>query len=447
MRILWIIGLEYEFGLRHGANLRFFNLSRELITMGHEVYFITHRRSTDDTVQKQAYVRQLIDGRVISGHLEVAYAPPARVRRLGQLAVYPGLVNRILRRHQEPVRALVEEFVVRTGIDLCIVSSRQLLFLVPSIGRLRPVFIDWIDSFVLFLLRETALTLNQRKFTPMGSVLRSLVEAYADESYYGKRCLVNLTASPADQRCLDLVNRRPDRNRVLLNGVAIRGARVDIAPIPNRLIFSGNMSFPPNCDGAIWFIDHVLPLVLLRQPDIVLVVAGANPPAELLRRSSRNVRITGFVEDMEREIAESMLYVAPLVSGSGFKNKVVEAMGANRYVVATSRAVEFLDPVVRSQLLVADTQEGMAKHILTYLANPALYEPALRTARQILNQEFAWQRRAQELQSIAREHVGAPEAAPAVQNDPRRARVPRVASGLPAAGPRGTKACSSPWRD
>lgn len=423
MRILWIIELEYEFKLRHGANLRFFNLARELIGMGHQVYFATHRRPIDDAIEKQRYLSHLVDQQVISGHLEVAYAPPVNFRRFGQLAVSPGLANRLLRRFQEPVCALVEEFIARKSIDLCIVSSRALLFLVPAIGRTRPVFIDWIDSFVLFFLRQAGMSLKQRKFAMLPYAIRRLGEAFVDERYYGKRSRVNLVVSPVDKRCLDLVNGKPERNCALLNGVTIRDAWVDVAPLRNQLIFSGNMSFRPNCEGAIWFIDFVLPLLLRRRPDIVFVAAGANPPDELLARRSAHVRVTGFVEDLEREIAESTLYVAPLVSGGGFKNKVVEAISAGRYVVATSRAVEFLDPSVRCWLLVADTPAQMAEHILAYLENPSGYGHALRTLRRILGDTFTWERRAEEFLRLALENVPLAITGPAVQGAFNRVRV------------------------
>lgn len=423
MRILWVIDLEYEYGARHGANLRFFSLSRELIAKGHDVYFVTSRRPTDDAGEKQRYLDQLIEQQVISGHLELTYLPPTGLRRFGQLAVYPGLQNRILRRFQEPPRALVEEFMAERGINLCVVTSRLLLFLVPAIGRTRPVFIDWIDSGGLFWLRQAGMNLRQRRFASMPYILQRLTEACSEESYYGRRCHLNLTVSPADKRFLDTVNRRPQRTRVLLNGVAIRGPK-DITPIPNRLIISGNMCFPPNSEGAIWFIDHVLPLVLRHRPDTVLVIAGADPPAELRARHSAHVRVTGFVDDLEREIVASALCVAPLLTGSGFKNKVVEAIGANRYLVATSRAVEFLDPGVRSRLLVTDTPQGMAAHILAYLENPSAYAPALRTLRRILAEEFTWEHRAEEFLGFARDFVspgavqGGGASAPAWEHEP-----------------------------
>ena len=65
-------------------------------------------------------------------------------------------------------------------------------------------------------------------------------------------------------------------------------------------------------------------------PGSLLHDCGANPIPALLERASKNVVVTGFVEDLNREIACSEIFVAPLVSGGGFKNKVLEAIANSR---------------------------------------------------------------------------------------------------------------------
>jgi glycosyltransferase involved in cell wall biosynthesis len=408
MRILWVFDLDSESEMRHGANLRVFNLTRQLLLEGHEVYLATNRRAMDDPVKKERFLHHLVDQRFISSHFETTYAPPTAARRWARLGLHPALVDRALARFQEPTRVMVEGFVARCRVDLCVVADRpSLLFLVPSLSQAIPTLIDWIDSFVLFWLRQIALYCGRGRLASIPYAARRLFEAYTQESYYSRRCHANLTASPADARCLSLVSRVPRRNKVLLNGVAIKPSAPDVAPLPNRVIFSGNMSFPPNCEAALWFIDQVMPLLRERRRDILLVVAGANPPEELLAKASPSVHVTGYVADLEHEIARSALCIAPMVSGGGFKNKIVEAIAADRFVVATSRAVEFLDPTLKAYLLVADTPRSMADRILTYLDNPSAYEPALGVLRRRIAADFSWAKRAEELLAVARSIAGA----------------------------------------
>jgi glycosyltransferase involved in cell wall biosynthesis len=107
--------------------------------------------------------------------------------------------------------------------------------------------------------------------------------------------------------------------------------------------------------------------------------------------------VTGYVEDLSREIAQSDLYVAPLVCGSGFKNKVVEAISNGTYVVGTSMAVEFLDSEIRERLLVFDSPRAMADAILAYLDNPGAFASRLAEVQEILAEKLTWEAQASEL--------------------------------------------------
>ena len=159
--------------------------------------------------------------------------------------------------------------------------------------------------------------------------------------------------SPVDKKAIGPVIRYSIQNQNHIEWSAVALAPPPVAKIPHRIVFSGNMDFPPNYAAAFWFLDHVLPRIVLRVPDVQFVIAGANPPETLRQRNSKHVLVTGYVEDMNREIARSALYVPPLVSGGGFKNKIVEAIANRTYVIATPMAVEFLDEEPRRLIGVA----------------------------------------------------------------------------------------------
>jgi glycosyltransferase involved in cell wall biosynthesis len=397
LKVLWFIEVDYRYGMNHGGNLRFFNLSKELIAKGHEVYYVVRRNDADDSSERKRYLDDLVGQKIVTGYFETGFSYPGLRRKLGSIIGHPALANRLLGKYQKEVKAEINSIIKREGIDLCIFCDRKMLFVLPEVRRQVNTIIDWVDSFVLYRVREAKVCLKSREFSRLWPSLRYLVDALLQERYYGKLSFANLTVSPVDKRCLDRVNRVPGRNRVLLNGVKMNGAAPVAEKIQNRIIFSGNMDFPPNYEAALWFIDNVLPLVLKRRGDIKFVVAGANPVEELVRRAGEHVEVTGFVDDMREEIAKSALYVAPLISGGGFKNKVAEAVTAGTYIVATSMAVEFLDERLRGRLLIADDPAQMADRVIDFLERPEAYEERLKTARKIIEEEFQWRGRAEEL--------------------------------------------------
>ena len=404
LRILWLAYLDYRAGGAHGGNLRLLNYARELAAAGHEVYLLVRKREGDDAAERTRFLEGLKADGAIADYFEIEYRRPRLRGRLGRLLFHPALSDRLLRRQQAPVAAAVRGIVAARRIDACVFSTRDLLFTLPEAGREAGTVIDWVDSYFLHHLREWRLSLRGRRPVRALRSLLSMAEAFIEERHYGRRCDFNLAVSPVDKKYLDVANRVPARNRVLLNGAEPPG-REGCEKIKGRIIFSGVMDFPPNYRSALWFIDEVFPLLRARA-DVRLVVAGAKPVEELRARADDRIEITGYVGDLRREIARSELYVAPLVCGGGFKNKVVEAISAGTYVAATSMAVEFLGPEARARLLVADDPRLMAEAILAYLREPQKYAGDLEELKRIVREELTWARAAGELAGIAGEAAG-----------------------------------------
>jgi protein-tyrosine-phosphatase/glycosyltransferase involved in cell wall biosynthesis len=402
LHLLWVIELDYRSGMWHGANLRWFNLSRELLAGGHQVHFLVNHPPAEDGPARRSYLDGLVRDHVISGYSEMTFQAPSSRGRLAGICPWPPLTNLLLRRYQAAVVPAVIELVAAYRVDACFLSERKLLFLLPALKRYSRVIVDWGDSFVLYNRRQIRLLLGRHDLRGLWRSLRELTDAYCLERYYGRRSDGNLVVSPVDKRCLDAVNRVPGRNHVLLNGLRHPPEQPAVRKVQNRVIFSGNMNFPPNYEAAIYFIDTVLPLVREARPDAHFVVAGRNPIAELSRRASGAVTILGAVEDMHAEIAKGAVYVAPLISGGGFKNKILEAVASGTFVVASSTAVEFLDASFRDLLLVADSPRLMADHVVAVLEDPGRYAARLDSLRRQVHTDFTWAGRAGELVRLVR---------------------------------------------
>ena len=258
-------------------------------------------------------------------------------------------------------------------------------------------------------MRDIRLLLNGRDLRRLRPALRALVDAVIEETFYGRYSSMNIVVSPGDKRWFDRLNRRPARNQVLLNGIN-RSAFADAGltssnlqlpkKLPNTLIFSGTMSFPPNYQAALWFIERVMPLLIRRNPAIRLAIVGQEPVPALLAKAGNHVEITGLVPDLLTRIARSQLFVAPLVSGTGFRNKVIEALASGTYVIGTPMALEFLDERLRSKLLTAPTAEIFADQILAFLAGQDKFDQRLRESIEIVREEYLWPVRVRQFEDL-----------------------------------------------
>ncbi|MBV9763189.1 MAG: glycosyltransferase [Acidobacteriaceae bacterium] len=401
LNLLWVIDIDYSTRLHHGAMLRFINYSRRLVAASHRVYFLVEARS-EDFRREREFLGQLRAADDITDFFECSYRPSPFKNRLATLALLPSLANLFLCSEQSLLVNESRELARRLEIDVCLFSNRRLFFLVSRLARQLPCIVDFGDSYTLYRLRELKVLWQNRNFRAIPASARELIESFLKERYYSRRADANIAVSPVDKQTLDRINGAPRKNFTLLNGVAPASSGDRPPKTPRRLIFSGNMNFPPNYESALWFIDHVFPLVLRSYPDAEFVVAGANPVPQLLNRASGRIRVTGFVQDMAAELASSALYIAPMIMGGGFKNKVVEALINRTYVAATPMAVEFLGPEAARQMLVASSPESLAAHIVRFLSRPEEFEPRLANLHALVAREFSWEHRTAELLDIVR---------------------------------------------
>src|SRR5690606_29663457 len=57
------------------------------------------------------------------------------------------------------------------------------------------------------------------------------------------------------------------------------------------LVFTGNMSYPPNIDCAMYLVKKVLPLARKTTPGISLLIAGADPLPQVKELEGNGVTI------------------------------------------------------------------------------------------------------------------------------------------------------------
>ncbi len=105
------------------------------------------------------------------------------------------------------------------------------------------------------------------------------------------------------------------------------------------LIFTGNMAYPPNREGALWLAAEIAPRLRDRR-----AAAGASAPRIVVagrgaRRLGRiGVEVASDVFDLAPLLSRARVAVVPLRSGTGVPNKLLEAAAAGAAIVATPRA-------------------------------------------------------------------------------------------------------------
>ncbi len=185
----------------------------------------------------------------------------------------------------------------------------------------------------------------------------------------------------------------------LVNGVDLDFFHPDHKPAPAGLpedaapliVFTGAMDYRPNADGAIWFVENVLPALRQEWPRLEFCAAGGRPGEELRCLADRpGVTVTGFVDDMRDYIGGADVVVAPLFTARGIQCKVLEAMSMGKAVVTTSRGLEGIAARTGTELLTADDAAGFVRHVSRLLRSPEERAAMGGAARRRMEESYDW---------------------------------------------------------
>lgn len=141
----------------------------------------------------------------------------------------------------------------------------------------------------------------------------------------------------------------------------------------NCMIMTGDMSFGPNVDAAMFFCNKILPLVRNSVPEARVVLAGRAPTAEVrLLADLPGVTVTGEVPSLSDVIQRATIYVLPLRMGSGVRTKLFELFPLGKALVTTPIGAEGLDLENERNCLMSDTAGDFATNCVRLLKDKTL---------------------------------------------------------------------------
>ena len=131
----------------------------------------------------------------------------------------------------------------------------------------------------------------------------------------------------------------------------------------NALFHIGAMNWMPNEEGIRWFLENVWPRASAENPGMKLYLAGREMPGWLKNYKAENVVVAGEVPDAFEFISSKTISLAPLLSGSGIRIKIIESMAMGKAVVSTSIGAEGINYKHGENIMIADSQEEFVKAV------------------------------------------------------------------------------------
>jgi len=152
--------------------------------------------------------------------------------------------------------------------------------------------------------------------------------------------------------------------------------------------FLGGLDWMPNQEGLRWFIEKALPSIRASVEEVEFHIAGRNQPDWMEAWRADDVFLHGEVDDAASFLADKSVIIVPLLSGSGMRIKIIEAMAAQKAIVSTSIGAEGIPVENGKDIFLADYPKDFSDAVVRLLSEPSLANEMAGLARTTVEQHF-----------------------------------------------------------
>lgn len=363
------------------VRVRPYNILQALVKRGHEITLATLQPPGDEG-EALGVLRNWCSA--------VHVVPHNRSRTLiNGLMALPGALPVQMAYSRSPKFAnLAQKLLENQSFDVVHIEHLRGAVLAQSLSGL-PIVFDSVDS--ISLLFEKVL----KDAPSLKSRLMAAFDLKRTQYFEGsltRRFAEVAVTSEVDRQALIRLGSSEDCITVIPNGVDLEYFQPQkLERDPLKLVFTGKMSYHANIAAVEDLVEKIMPLVWKEQPAAHLEIVGKDPsPVIQMLGQSPNIKVTGYVPDLRPYLAQAALAVSTVRYGVGIQNKVLEAMSMGTPVVCSTQASSALKAQHGRDLLIGDTPEQIAQHILDLLKSPEKRQTVGEAGRQYVEQYQTW---------------------------------------------------------
>jgi glycosyltransferase involved in cell wall biosynthesis len=156
------------------------------------------------------------------------------------------------------------------------------------------------------------------------------------------------------------------------------------------LIFTGNMSYPPNKEAANFIVNNIAQEYYCKHNEkLRICLAGMDSDKLTLTSDFANLTVKGFVPYLEDEILKAKAYVSPLFVGTGMKNKALQCFNVGVPLIGSPITFEGIS-TIDYDITVKDNN-SWADKINEVLTNYGYYKKNALKLKSHIQQTYSWE--------------------------------------------------------
>jgi polysaccharide biosynthesis protein PslH len=278
------------------------------------------------------------------------------------------LPHRITKFSSQKMKNNVENMLMTNDIDIIIVCHDTLMQYVP----------DWFQKKIIYVPMDVMSSLYHQFFQNEKNILKKLFYLYESKRILKYEYLIIQKATHIWSISHD------DIKTILKCGVDRK--KVAFFPIPIKfrysyknlkvkehanILFVGVLSWKPNYDGLEWFLIHIFPQILISKPNCSLTIAGSGASVYKNKYKNNNLLFEdtfSYDSNKLRQIySNTSVCIVPVLSGSGVRMKLLEALSHGIPVVTTSIGAKGISLKHAIHAFIADDPNLFVTYILRLL--------------------------------------------------------------------------------
>lgn len=159
-----------------------------------------------------------------------------------------------------------------------------------------------------------------------------------------------------------------------------------------ELVFTGNMSYPPNIKAAQYLALQIMPLIHAKLPHAKLVIAGADPHSSVKNLASSHVTVTGWMDHITDAYNQAHVFIAPMQIGTGMQNKILEAMAMKVPCITSELAAEAIGAKHNHHILIANNTQEFADFAIDLISDSHQRNEITIKAYNWVKEKYDWEK-------------------------------------------------------
>lgn len=161
---------------------------------------------------------------------------------------------------------------------------------------------------------------------------------------------------------------------------------------PYELLFVGTLWYQPNEEAAFYLIDKIYPLLKKAFPQIKLNIIGEGASLQLLNHAKKwgeEIKFLGKVNDIRPYLSKAGALIAPILSGSGTRIKILTALAMGVPVISTKIGCEGLEVKEGQNILIAESPLEFLEKFRQLLTDQNLRERLIKNGRALVENKYS----------------------------------------------------------